>query len=232
MTTAPEGADRPADTSPRRSSPPVATRKTRAHRRTWRPGTAGSMVILIRRAQTGDRLAGTGLRDPVRGRPCRLERPMTGPAVVSVARINPELARRSWGRVQRLVAGDGPGNASENLRCFIAVFGHGDGVRETIERVRRVLAAGTPDRLRPHIAVQPALSSEPSADTPSTLYVNWLFEPGTPDTLVEDINMHTLTLAIFAAIQGTPKARVTWPRDDEIAARVMTAAVPAQGRVQ
>ena len=47
---------------------------------------------------------------------------MTGPAVVSIARIDPELARRSWGRVQRLVAGDGPGNASENLRCFIAVF--------------------------------------------------------------------------------------------------------------
>ena len=96
---------------------------------------------------------------------------MTGPAVVSVARIDPELARRSWGRVQRPVAGDGPGNASEILRCFIAVFGHGDGLPETIERVRRVLAAGTPDRLRPHIAVQPALSSEPSADTPGTLYV-------------------------------------------------------------
>jgi hypothetical protein len=104
---------------------------------------------------------------------------MTGPAVVSIARIDPELARRSWGRVQRLVAGDGLGNA-ENLQCFIAVFGHGDPLPETIERVRRVLAAGTPDRLRPHIAVQAALSSEPSADTPGTLYVNWLFEPGSP----------------------------------------------------
>ena len=104
---------------------------------------------------------------------------MTGPAVVSIARIDPELARRSWGRVQRLVAGDGLGNA-ENLQCFIAVFGHGDRLPETIERVRRVLAAGTPDRLRPHIAVQAALSSEPSADTPGTLYVNWLFEPRRP----------------------------------------------------
>ena len=93
--------------------------------------------------------------------PSRIERPMTGPAVVSIARIDPELARRSWGRVQRLVAGDGPGNVSENLRCFIAVFGHGDGLPETIERVRRVLAAGTPDHLRPHIAVQTALSSGP-----------------------------------------------------------------------
>ena len=157
---------------------------------------------------------------------------MTGPAIVSVARIDPELARRSWGRVQRLVAGDGPSNASENLRCFIAVFGHGDGLPETIERVRRVLAAGTSDCLRPHIAVQVALSSEPSADTPGTLYMNWLFEPGTPDELVEDIYMHTLTLAIFAAIQRTPKARVTWPHDDEIAARVVTAAAPPKGGVQ
>ena len=154
---------------------------------------------------------------------------MTGPAVVSIARIDPELARRSWGRVQRLVAGDGLGNA-ENLQCFIAVFGHGDpnaeNLPETVERVRRVLAAGTPDRLRPHIAVQAALSSEPSADTPGTLYVNWLFEPGVPNELVEDIYMHTLPLAIFAAIQGAPKARVTWPHDDEIAARVVTAAAP------
>ena len=91
------------------------------------------------------------------------------------------FARRSWGRVQPLVAGDGSGNASENLRCFIAVFGHGDGLPETIERVRRVLAAGTPDRLRRHIAVQAALSSDPDADTAGTLYVNWLFKPGTPD---------------------------------------------------
>ena len=156
---------------------------------------------------------------------------MSGPAVVSVARIEPDLARRSWARVQRLVARDDPGNA-ENLQCFIAVFGHGDGLSETIERVRRVLAAGTPDRLRPHIAVQPALSSEPSADTPGTLYVNWLFKPETSDELVEDIYMHTLTLAIFAAIQRAPTARVTWPQDDEIAARVMTAAVPPQGGVQ
>ena len=157
---------------------------------------------------------------------------MTGAAVVSVARIDPELARRSWERVQRLVAGDGPGNASDDLRCFIAVFGHGPGLPETIEHVRRVLAAGTPDRLRPHIAVQPALSSEPSADTPGTLYVNWLFEPGTPDDLIEDIYTHTLTFAIFAATQRAPTARVTWPQNDEIAARGMTVAVPPQGGVQ
>ena len=157
---------------------------------------------------------------------------MTGPAVVSVARIEPDLARRSWARVRRLVARDDPGGASDDLRCFIAVFGHGDGVPETIERVRRILAAGTPDPLRPHIAVQAALSSEPSADTPGTLYLNWLFEPNTAEELVEDIYMHTLTLAIFAAIQRAPRARVTWPQDDEIAGCVMTTAAPPKGGVQ
>ena len=157
---------------------------------------------------------------------------MTGPAVVSIARIDPELARRSWGRVQRLVAGDGPGNASKNLLCFIAVFGHGHGLPETIERVRRVLAAGTPDRLRRHIAVQAALSSDPDVDTAGTLYANWLFKPGTPDEMLEDIYIHTLTLTIFAAIQRARKARVIWPQDDEIAARVMTVAVPPKGGVQ
>ena len=80
--------------------------------------------------------------------------------------------------------------------------------------------------------MQAELSSEPERDTPSTLYMNWLFEPGAPDELVEDIYMHTLTLAIFATIQRAPKARVTWPQDDEIAARVMTATVPPQGGVE
>lgn len=62
--------------------------------------------------------------------------------------------------------------------------------------------------------------------------MNWIFEPGTSDELVEDIYMRTLPLAIFAAIQRVPTVRVTWPQDDEIAARVMTAAVPPQGGVQ
>ena len=63
--------------------------------------------------------------------------------------------------------------------------------------------------------------------------MTWLFKPGTPDELVEDIYMHTLTLAFFAASQRTAQARVIWPEDDEIAAdRVMTAAVPPQGDVQ
>ena len=115
---------------------------------------------------------------------------------------------------------------------MIAVFGHGDGLPEAIKRVRRVLAAGTPDRLRPHIAVQAALSSEPGADAAGTLYVNWLFRPDTPDELVEDIYMHTLTLAFFAAIQRSPTARVTWPSDDESAARVLTAVAPPRGGVQ
>ena len=157
---------------------------------------------------------------------------MMGPTVVSVGRIEPDLARRSWARVRRLVAGDNAHGGTNDLRCLIAVFGHGDGIPETIERVRRVLAAGTPPHFRRHIAVQAADSSEPSADTPGTLYVNWLFEPGTPDELVENIYMHTLTLAICAAIQTSPRARVTWPQDDEIAARVITAAAAPKGGVQ
>ena len=44
--------------------------------------------------------------------------------------------------------------------------------------------------------------------------------------------MHTLPLAVFAAIQSAPRAPVTWPQDDAIAARAMTAAVPPQGGVQ
>ena len=53
--------------------------------------------------------------------------------------------------------------------------------------------------------------------------------------LVEDIWTHTLTLAFFAAIQPSNRTRrgpVIWPEDDEIAARVMTAAAPPQGGVQ
>ena len=156
---------------------------------------------------------------------------MTGPAVVSVARINPELARRSWGRVHQLVAGDESGNASKDLRCYIAVFGHGDGLPETIEQVRRVLAAGTPDRIRGHIVVQASLSTEPDVDTAGTLYVNWLFKPDTSDEVIEDIYLHTLTLAVFAAIQQARQARVIWHQDDEIAARVVTAAMPPKGGV-
>ena len=128
--------------------------------------------------------------------------------------------------MRRLVARDAPRGASDDLRCLTAVFGHGDGVPDSIDRVRRVLAAGTPDRLRPHIAVQAALSNEPNADAAGTLYMNWLFEPGAPpDEVVEDIYIHTLPLAVAAAVQNT-SPRVTWPRDDEIAARVMTAAAP------
>ena len=104
---------------------------------------------------------------------------MTGPAVVSVARIEPDLAHRSWVRVRRLVARHDPRDASDDLRCLIAVFGHGDGVPESIDRVRRGLAAGTPAQVSRHVAVQAALSSEPDRDKPGTLYRNWLFEPGT-----------------------------------------------------
>ena len=105
---------------------------------------------------------------------------MTGPSVVSVGRIEPDLARESWDRTTRLVARDDPLAASDDLRCVIAVFGHGDGLAEAIARVRRVLAAGTPPHLQRHTAVLAAPSREPEADTPGTLYMTWLFKPGTP----------------------------------------------------
>lgn len=58
---------------------------------------------------------------------------MSGPSMVSVGRIEPDLARPSWARVRRLTAVDIRGAGSDDLLCFIAAFGHGDGVPETIE---------------------------------------------------------------------------------------------------
>ena len=156
---------------------------------------------------------------------------MTGPSVVSVGRIEPELARQSWDRTTQIVAADDARAACTDIRCVIAVFGHGDGLAEAIERVHRVLGAGTPPHFKRHIAMLADVSTEPDEDTPGTLYMTWLFKPDSPDELVEDIYMHTLTLAFFAAIQRTPRARVIWASDDEIAARVMTAAVAPQGDV-
>ena len=156
--------------------------------------------------------------------------------MVSIARIAPDLAaglaRRYRDRVRRVGVRDDPRAASDDLPCFIAVFGHGDGVPDSIDRVRRVLAAGTPPHLKRHIAVLADVSTEPEEDTPGTLYMTWLFKRDTPDELVEDIYMHSLTLAFFAAIQRIPRARVIWSSDDEIAARVMTAAARPRGGVQ
>ena len=115
---------------------------------------------------------------------------------------------------------------------MIAVFGHGDGLADAIDRVHRVLAAGRPPHPKRHIAVLADVSTEPEEDTPGTLYMTWLFKPDGSDELVQDIHVHTLTLAFLAAIQRTPRARVIWPSDDEITARVMTAAVPPRGGVQ
>ena len=160
----------------------------------------------------------------------RSKRSMNGPSVISVGRISPDLARRSWARVHR-IAVDGLGADPEDLRCLIAVFGHGDGVAGSIARVDRLLVTGTPARLRGRVAVQAALSSDPAEDTPGTLYLNWLFKPEADGKLVEDIYTYTLPVALCAALTGAPKARVTWDRADEIAARVMTAVALPQGHV-
>ena len=98
--------------------------------------------------------------------------------------------------------------------------------------MRRVLAGGAPPHVSRHVGVQAGSSSESDREKPGTSYISWLFEPGTTDELVEDIYMHTLPLGILAAVQRAPTARVTWPQDDEIAARAVTAAVPQQGGVQ
>ena len=156
---------------------------------------------------------------------------MSGPSVIFVARIAHALARRSWPRVHRLVA-DASSADPQALRCLIAVFGHGDGVAGSIARVDRLLVARTPDRLRGRIAVQAGLSTDPSADEAGTLYLDWVFKPDADAALIEDIYLHTLPIALCAALAGVPKARVKWERHDEIASRVMTARAPARGHVQ
>jgi len=126
-----------------------------------------------------------------------------------------------------------PGGAADVVRCLSAVFGHAAtawprpliACAECWRPVRLPTWAGTSPWRR-------TLSGECERDKPGTLYVSWLFEPGTTDELVEDIYMHTLPLGILAAIQRAATARVTWPQDDEIAARAVTAAVLQQGGVQ
>ncbi len=59
---------------------------------------------------------------------------MNGPAVVSVSRIAPEAALRTWPQLVETLADSG--DASDELVCYISVFGHGGGVPEGIERAR------------------------------------------------------------------------------------------------
>ena len=62
--------------------------------------------------------------------------------------------------------------------------------------------------------------------------MNWLFKPDSPGDMVEDIYIHTLPLAVAGAVQKARSPRVKGPRDDEIAARIMTAAIPPKRGVQ
>ena len=126
---------------------------------------------------------------------------MTRPSVVSVARIEPGLARRSWDRVRRLVAGDDPGHESDDLRCFIG-------------RLRPRRQRGGEHRTRPP-GPRGRHSRPPE---PAHRRAGGAFErtpAETSDELLEDnIYMHTLPLATFAAIQRAPTARVTWRQDE------------------
>lgn len=157
---------------------------------------------------------------------------MTGASEISVARVAPDLAERSWTDVQQAVAGDDPRTGANELVCCVAVFGHGNGVLDGIERVCRALAMGMPADLRGRVAVQGAPSCDPDADTPGTLYLNCVFRPGTPGDIADDIYRWTLATAIPAASRHGGRARVIWRKDDEIAAALMTAAAPARGGIQ
>ena len=95
--------------------------------------------------------------------------PMTGPSEVSVARVAPDLAEGSWADLRQTVAGDDPRTKADEFLCCVAVFGHGNGVLDGIDRVCRALAMGMPAELLGRVAVQGAPSTEPDADTPGTL---------------------------------------------------------------
>ncbi len=155
---------------------------------------------------------------------------MSGPAVVSVSRIAPRLARRSWPQLIKTLAD--PGRPTHQLVCFIAVFGHGDGVPEGIERVRGALATAAPARFERRIMVEAAPSANPDADTPGTLYIDCLLRPGTAKEVADELYTWALAIAIPAAIYGGPPARIVWRRHDEIAARVVAAAAPPTKGVQ
>ena len=96
-----------------------------------------------------------------------------------MARIAPELARRSWSSVVADFAAQ-PGLQRDDLVCCVAVFGHGEGLPAAIDRVRDALEAAMPSALWGRLVVRAASSMDPSADAVSTLYLNCLFRPGLP----------------------------------------------------
>ena len=157
---------------------------------------------------------------------------MTGPSEISVARVAPDLAERSWADLEQAIAGENPRTKADELLCCVAVFGHGNGVPEAIDRVCRALAKGRPTELRGRVTVQGAPSSEPDADRPGTLYVNCAFRPRTPGDIADDIYRWILAAAIAAAIRHGAGTRVIWGESDEIAAALMTEAAAPRGGIQ
>ena len=154
---------------------------------------------------------------------------MGEPSQVSVART-PDLSERSWDDVRQAVVGNDAPTRSDELLCCVAVFGHGDGVLDGIQRVSLALAATMPAQFRGRVVVQAASSLEPEADTPGTLYLDCLFRPDTRPHLADNIYRWVLATAIPAAVPAGARGRVIWRKDDEIASVVMTAASsPADG---
>lgn len=154
---------------------------------------------------------------------------MNGPAVVSLSRIAPEAALRTWPRLIKTLADSG--DAADEL-VHICVFGHGGGVPEGIGRVHRALATGAPARFERLVMIEAAPSTNPDADTRGTLYIDGLFRPGTPQKLADELYTWALAVAVPAATFGGTATRVEWRRQDEIAARIVAAAVPPTRQVQ
>ena len=156
---------------------------------------------------------------------------MVGPSEVSVARIAPDLARRSWsGVVAEFAARSGP--PRDHLVCCVAVFGYGAGLPAAIGRVRDALEAAMPDALEGRLVVQAASSMDLGADAVGTLYLNCLFRAGLPQPFVDQIYAWALAVALPAALPLGSRARVTWPRDEDVAACIMAEGVSPQGSVQ
>ena len=146
---------------------------------TWRPGgyvssqahrRSGGPVLYVRwqsQSAAPDGRPPRGCRCPRPRAPSRVRRSarrMTGPAAVSVARIEPDSATPV---LSPSTAARRPRRLRQHVRrpaCFSAVFGHADRMPESIERVRRELGARYTRPLCSHIATRKPPRANPAGD--------------------------------------------------------------------